>query len=323
MRRLGAAAVAALMLPIASANAATTTPTTPVQAKGSLQLTLPDAYSVNKQAVTVPNRTLHVHGVVVPYVKGQKVTVKAFLQNKVVKTAHLWIYPSKNGRYGWFNEALSMAHAGNVLVQVTHAKNAAQRGFGSLRRYAVLNPSAGFGSRGPFVQLIQERLRALHFYLIETGVYDSYTGWALDAYHRLLGWGTSQSLDPKTIQYLLNGWGQFHVRFPNQGRHAEGDLAKQVLALINGSQVYALYPISSGKPSTPTILGNFHVYSKVPGYLPDGMFFSNFFIGGYAIHGYNPAPDYPASHGCMRVPIQDAISIYNWLQIGNGVDTYY
>ena len=163
-----AAAVAALMLPIASANAATTSPTKPVQAKGSMQLTLPDAYWVKKQAVIVPSRTLHVHGVVVPYVKGQKVTVKAFLQNKLVKTVHLWIYPSKSGRYGWFNESLSMQHPGNVLVQVTHAKNAAQRGFGALRRYAVLNPSAGFGSTGPFVQLIQERLRALHFYLIES-----------------------------------------------------------------------------------------------------------------------------------------------------------
>jgi lipoprotein-anchoring transpeptidase ErfK/SrfK len=85
----------------------------------------------------------------------------------------------------------------------------------------------------------------------------------------------------------------------------------------------AIYPISSGKPSTPTILGNFQVYSKVPGYLPDGMYFSNFFIRGYAIHGYNPAPDYPASHGCMRLPIVDALSVFNWLAIGNWVDVYY
>jgi hypothetical protein len=278
---------------------------------------------VGKTVVTVPNRTLHVAGVVRPYVKGQKVTIKVFLSRRLVRTSQLWIYRSKNGRFGWFNKGLSMRHPGNVLVQVTHTSNADMLGFGALRRYSVLSPSAGFGSTGRFVQLIQQRLRAMHFYLIESGVYDSFTGWALDAYHRLLGWGVSQTLDANTIRYLLNGWGQFHVRFPHQGRHAEGNLSKQVLALINGSQVYALYPISSGKPSTPTILGEFHVYSKVPGYLPDGMFFSNFFVGGYAIHGYDPAPDYPASHGCMRLPIQDAISVYNWLQVGDGVDTYY
>jgi lipoprotein-anchoring transpeptidase ErfK/SrfK len=113
------------------------------------------------------------------------------------------------------------------------------------------------------------------------------------------------------------------VRFPGHGRHAEGNLSLQLLALVDGSRVDAIYPISSGKPSTPTILGDFHVYSKVPGYLPDGMYDSNFFIRGYAIHGYDPAPDYPASHGCMRLPIVDATSVYGWLQIGNWVDVYY
>jgi L,D-transpeptidase catalytic domain len=313
----------ALALPIASAAAAQKVPLKPKAAKGSVTLFLPDAYWVNHGPVMVPNRTIHVHGVVHPYVKGQKVTVHAYLGRRLVHTDHLWIRRSRNGRYGYFNEALSISGTGTVLVQAVHEKNTTMKGFGALRRYSVIAENAGFGSTGPFVQLIQSRLRAMHFYLIESGVYDSYTGWAIDAYHRLLGWGTSQNLDPTTIRYLLNGWGQFNVRYPNQGRHAEGNLAKQVLALINGGQVYALYPISSGKPSTPTILGNFHVYSKVPGYLPDGMFFSNFFIGGYAIHGYNPAPDYPASHGCMRVPIQDAISIYSWLQVGNSVDTYY
>jgi lipoprotein-anchoring transpeptidase ErfK/SrfK len=53
------------------------------------------------------------------------------------------------------------------------------------------------------------------------------------------------------------------------------------------------------------------------------MYYSSFFIGGYAIHGYNPAPDYPASHGCMRLPIRDAISVYNWIEMGNTVDVYY
>jgi lipoprotein-anchoring transpeptidase ErfK/SrfK len=113
------------------------------------------------------------------------------------------------------------------------------------------------------------------------------------------------------------------VRHPGDGHHVEARLDLQVLALIDHGKVLSLYPISSGKPSTPTVLGSFHVYRKTPGYLPDGMYFSNFFTGGYAIHGYNPAPDFPASHGCMRVPIGDAISIYNWLSIGDGVDVYY
>jgi len=288
-----------------------------------LTLTVPDAFLVSHHLVTVPGRTVHVHGVVSPYVPGQWVLVQSSVNGKVFKTDHLRIQPAPGGRNGQFTESLSSPKAGRVTVQVGHTRNTALGGLLARRSFDALDPNVSFGSTGLFVQLIQQRLAGLHFYMPQTGVYDSGTGLALDAYHRLLHWGTYQTLDGRTISYLLDGFGQFKVRFPQNGRHAEGNLSLQLLALTDGSKVVAIYPISSGKPSTPTILGNFRVYSKVPGYLPDGMYFSNFFVSGYAIHGYNPAPDFPASHGCMRVPIQDAISIFNWLAIGNWVDTYY
>ena len=64
--------------------------------------------------------------------------------------------------------------------------------------------------------------------------------------------------------------------------------------------------MSSGKPSTPTVIGRFRVYSKTPGTNAEGMVDSNYFIRGYAIHGYAEVPTYAASHGCLRVPIPDA-----------------
>jgi len=317
-----AAVIAAIVGVFAAPAAATgTQPASPVFAK--LTLTVPDAFLVNHRLVTVPGRTLHIHGVVRPYVPGQWVLVRASVDGKQFKTDHLRIQPARGGSAGEFTEVLSSPRAGRVTVQVGHTRNAALAGLLGHRSFTALDPNASFGSRGPLVDLVQQRLAALHFYIPQTGVYDGGTGLALDAYHRLLHWGTYETLDGRTISYLLDGFGQFKVRFPGNGRHAEGNLSLQLLALIDGSKVVAIYPISSGKTSTPTILGNFRVYSKVPGYLPDGMYFSNFFVSGYAIHGYNPAPDYPASHGCMRVPIVDAISIYNWLAVGNWVDTYY
>jgi hypothetical protein len=302
----------------------TTTPaTSPAAAKGAMTLYLPDAFFVSRQAVTVPNRVIHVGGVVRPYVPGQWVNVKVFQGTHRVKIDRLRIKPSKNRKYGIFTEKLSVPRAGNTSVTIAHQKDAQQVGFVARRSFDVLEPSAGPGASGLFVQLMQQRLAALHFYIPQTGVYDGGMRLALDAYHRLLGHGVSQSLDGATVSDLLNGVGEFHIRYPSHGRHAEGDLSRQVLALIDQGKVVALYPISSGKPSTPTVLGSFHVYLKTPGYLPDGMYYSSFFTGGYAIHGFNPAPDYPASHGCMRVPIVDAISIYRWLNVGNGVDVYY
>ena len=316
-------AVAALLAGIAICAAPASAASRSHPAKGTLRLSVPDAFMVGGHLVTVPGRVVHVNGVVRPYMPGQKVLVKAFLGGKQFKTDHLAVKPARGGQYGTFTEALSSPSVGQVTVQAGHKRNTTLGGLLARSSFSALDERVGFGSSGSLVELIQQRLAALHFYIPQTGVYDSGTGWALDAYHRLLHWGTYQTLDGRTISYLLDGFGDFKLRFPNHGRHAEGNLSLQLLALADGSHVYRIYPISSGKPSTPTILGNFHVYSKVAGYLPDGMYFSNFFIGAYAIHGYNPAPDYPASHGCMRVPIQDALSIYDWLQKGDWVDTYY
>jgi lipoprotein-anchoring transpeptidase ErfK/SrfK len=49
---------------------------------------------------------------------------------------------------------------------------------------------------------------------------------------------------------------------------------------------------------------------------------SSYFIRGYAIHGYHEVPTYAASHGCLRVPIPNALSIYDWVQYNTPVDVY-
>ena len=52
------------------------------------------------------------------------------------------------------------------------------------------------------------------------------------------------------------------------------------------------------------------------------MVHSSYFIRGYAIHGYPSVPAYNASHGCLRVPIPDAMAIFNWVNYGTRVDVY-
>jgi hypothetical protein len=312
----------------ASAPAKSKTPTTTTKpkaaapAKGALKLYLFGAFFVDGQPVTVPGRGVQIGGVLRPYVPGQWVTVHAFVGRRLIKSDRLRIKPSSNGTFGRFSETLTSPSAGQLRVTIIHARTVEQVGLLAERNYTVLAENAGFGSTGKFVALIQQRLAALHIYLPQSGVYDEQTGLAIDAYHRLLGWGVSQTLDGKTVSYLLDGFGAFKVRDPGDGTHVEGNLSDQLLALIHGSEVDAIYPISSGKPSTPTVLGHFRVYTRDPGYLPDGMYYSDFFYSGYAIHGYDPAPDYPASHGCMRLPIIDAISVFNWLTYGDVVDVY-
>ena len=46
------------------------------------------------------------------------------------------------------------------------------------------------------------------------------------------------------------------------------------------------------------------------------------FHGNFAIHGYYSVPTYPASHGCVRVPVPNALQIYNWIDIGDPIFVY-
>ena len=49
---------------------------------------------------------------------------------------------------------------------------------------------------------------------------------------------------------------------------------------------------------------------------------SDYFIGGYAIHGYADVPTFAASHGCLRIPIPDAAAVFQWLALGVPVDVF-
>ena len=52
------------------------------------------------------------------------------------------------------------------------------------------------------------------------------------------------------------------------------------------------------------------------------MLDSNYFIRGYAIHGYPEVPNYAASHGCLRIPNANAAFVFGWIGVGDRIDVY-
>jgi hypothetical protein len=323
MRRLSLSAIAATAAlglsaapALASSAPAQSAPKT--AAKATARIYLHNAFFLSHRTVDVAHRALVISGWLSHFAPNQKVTLTARVGHHT-KTLHLKLRPNQGGKTGRFGATIQAPAPGILHLRVAHPASPKLAAFNAGRGVDIISEAT---SDPLFAQLVQQRLLALHFYMPQSGVWDLQTELAIEAYHRLLGRGTSSTLDPTTLGDLLDGQGKFVVRFPQNGRHAEGNLSLQLIALIDGSKVENIYPISSGKPSTPTILGNYQVYERTPGYLPDGMYYSDFFIRGYAIHGYDPAPNYPASHGCMRLPISDAISAFNWLAIGDWVDVY-
>jgi peptidoglycan hydrolase-like protein with peptidoglycan-binding domain len=326
MRRVAVTIVAlALAFPAAAAAqlppAPTPTPTpAPAPPPSRMSMAVEAAHRVGHDLVALRGDRLRVRGAVSPFVPGQKALVRVYRNGRRAATKTVAIRQA--GADGAFVVSLK-AGAGRLTVRASH-RATPQQGAMAARpaRVLVISPSAGPGARGPTVRILQTRLATLHYAVSRSGVFDASTGRALIAYRKMRGWSRVAVASRDVLRGLLAGRGTFKAKHPEHGKHVEADLSRQVLVLLNGARVHRIYTVSSGKPSTPTVLGRFKVYSKTIGTNSHGMVNTSYFIGGYAIHGYAEVPAFPASHGCLRVPIPSSLSIYRWLRIGDRVDVY-
>jgi peptidoglycan hydrolase-like protein with peptidoglycan-binding domain len=293
----------------------------PAPVAGKMQLVLQKVGGTPRFA-SVGGRIV-VRGIVTPYVAGQSVKVSFYREGRKVEVNVLAVSPVGNGA-GQFHVNFSSHYAGLVQARAAHYATAQQVAFsGSSPGVRFVHTNLGPGAHGQSVRLLQSELDVLHYAVPLSGVFDEGTGQALIAYRKVTGLARIAYAGTRVFNRLARGAGSFHVRYRGDGRHVEGDLTKQVLAEIEpGGRVHKIYTMSSGKPSTPTVIGRFRVYEKSPGVNSEGMVDSNYFIRGYAIHGYAEVPTYAASHGCLRVPIPDASTIYAWVQQGTPVDVY-
>jgi peptidoglycan hydrolase-like protein with peptidoglycan-binding domain len=319
----GSSMAAATLAPTPAVPVAPTSPAPPAPnpVRGKIRLVL--QHVGGSPPFALLGRRIVVRGIVTPYVGGQAVSVGFYRDGRRVQTQTVGVLAVGNGT-GRFHVDYTSGYGGLVEARAAHAASAQQGAFsGRSPGVRYVSANVGPGARGQSVRLLQSELDVLHYAVPLTGSFDEGTGRALIAYRKMTGLARVPYAGAQVWSLLARGAGAFHVRYPRDGRHVEADLTKQVLAEIEpGGRVRTIYTISSGKPSTPTLLGRFRVYEKTPGVNSEGMVDSNYFIRGYAIHGYAEVPTYAASHGCLRVPIPDAPAIYGWVQVGTPVDVY-
>jgi hypothetical protein len=325
-----AAGLAALgMAPAAAAQSPTPTPTptptpapAPVPAAGTVTLKAEHVLRDRGRPVELTGGSWHVRGTVRPFVEGQRLQVRFTRDGRRVRTRRVALQPGPAGT-GTFRVKFASRRPGRIAVVATHAPTpelAAMRS--RALRVRTLAPAVSPGAGGAVVRLLQRGLKRLHYAVPRSGRYDAATQRAVMAWRKMTGAPRNYAASGGVVRGVLAGRGRFRVRHPRDGRHVEADLSRQVLALIDGDKVRRIYHTSSGAPATPTILGRYRVYLKTIGTNSLGMVDSSYFIRGYAIHGYVSVPAFNASHGCLRVPIPDARSIYNWLRMGDVVWVY-
>jgi lipoprotein-anchoring transpeptidase ErfK/SrfK len=296
-------------------------PPAPPPVEGTLTLKAQKVHRDGKRRIALTRDAWRVRGELRPFVAGQQVVVSFFRNGRRVHRQTERIEPTRNGRAGFFLTPYRSRSEGRVVVRAEHAATPQLvRLRSKAARVNVLRPQVG--STGPLVRLLQRGLARMRYVVPRSGVYDDGTARAVMAWRKITGQARTFTASEAVLRGVLDGRGRFRVRYPRDGRHVEADLSRQVLALISGDKVRRIYHTSSGTPATPTILGRYRVYRKSPGTNASGMVHSSYFIRGYAIHGYASVPAYPASHGCLRVPIPDAWSIYNWVRMGDVVRVY-
>jgi hypothetical protein len=274
------------------------------------------------RATVVLGQRIRVHGATDAFVPGEKITLRFVSSGREVHAEQITLQPGAQGG-GAFRVSYRPERYGTLLVNASHEATPAMGELSAASSAVdVLPRSVGPRSRKGAIGVLQRRLGRMGYVVGTRGVYDGRTSRAVLAFRKVAGMARTFAASRGVMRAIARGAGRFKIRQPSHGRHIEADLSRQVLALIEGGSVRRIYPISSGKPSTPTVIGSFRVYLKRFGTNAKGMLHSAYFVGGYATHGYPYVPVYPASHGCLRVPIRDALSLFRWIHIGTPVDVY-
>jgi lipoprotein-anchoring transpeptidase ErfK/SrfK len=189
----------------------------------------------------------------------------------------------------------------------------------------VVRPDLAVGATGASVVALEQRLAALHFLVPHGRTFTAELTDGVYAFQKVQGLPRTGIADAATWQALASPRAP-QPRNRSAGLHIEVSKALQVLLVVRDGTVAQIAPVSTaGLPGMFTPVGHFQVYRKVGGFDPSPLgvlWLPSYFTGGYAIHGAPSVPPYPASHGCIRVPMWIAPTLYAEMPLGTAVDVY-
>ncbi len=263
--------------------------------------------------------TVPVHGTVEPFVPGQRVEVTFYVDAHKLFTRRVHVRPG-SGDAGVFKASILVREAGRYAVGAHLPAAGSLRGDSTARKsWKVSFPALHQGQCGKVVVGFKKAMRKMGYIANSGRCFGGKTGRGVLAYRKVNDMSRSSRAGKGLVKRVFAGRGEYRVRHPNAGEHLEAPLSKQVLVFAKGDKPFAVYPVSSGKSSTPTVTGHFTFIRQEPGYNSHGMYYSFYFYGGYAVHGYESVPDYPASHGCIRTFIADQPEIYDRINFGESI----
>jgi peptidoglycan hydrolase-like protein with peptidoglycan-binding domain len=181
------------------------------------------------------------------------------------------------------------------------------------------------GASGPAVAALQQRLLDLGFWIDNgDGEYGWVTAQAVMAFQKMYGPIFDLKPTGQADDATVGSMGLVHHRAVGsvvEGDVLEVDKARQLLFLIRGGRTLWTFNTSTGNNQqytetnqktggsiTDTAItpeGEFKVFHEYSDGWEKGqlgeLYRPKYFKGGVAVHGSNSVPNYPASHGCVRI----------------------
>ena len=280
---------------------------TATDTSGAIDLELRPILTRHMAGLRYPGNRLVLKGRLRPATAGS-LTLKVGTRSRHVRVR-------QGGRY---TAVLPTDRLGRHRARLVVGSHTGYKGFTARKRYRVFAPALSTGSHGTPVLALERRLAALRHVL--RGGPNRY--YAFDTYEAVLAFQKVHGM-ARTGRVSRDVWRVLgRAKVPRarvaKGNHVEISKTLQVLYEVRKGNVVRIVHVSTGATGN-TPVGKFHVYGKVPGLNGSGMYYSLFFTGAFAIHGYASVPPYPASHGCVRTPMWFAPGFYDRWAVGSTV----
>lgn len=194
------------------------------------------------------------------------------------------------------------------------------------------------GVSGPEVTALQTTLNDLGYWNAEAdGTYGELTAQAVMAYQKAAGIAADGVAGPQTLTAVAK-----HVRpsvRTTSGDAIEVDLQQQLVKVVLDGKLSYIFNTSTGSGETytqkdqpepqiaTTPTGKFAIERSIDAMRTSKLgklWRPRYFYQGYALHGASYVPNYPASHGCVRLANEmiDLVWAQNLAPIGRTVWVY-
>jgi PKD repeat protein len=182
-----------------------------------------------------------------------------------------------------------------------------------------------YGSTGPDVVALQARLAGLHVHVPSPSTtFGPELVDSVIAFQKARGLDRTGTVDETTWRALSQDVVPT-PRYRGADTHIEVSKSRQILMIVRNGETLWYLPVSSGAGGI-TPVGNYRILWKALATTtwlgPAILYRTMTFHTHYAIHGFPSVPSYPASHGCVRVPIWIADWLYQHSPVGERVYVY-